>query len=104
MADNNQSTLDNLREELASLKSQMQDIFKTVSAKGQDASSDLAARIAHELHNYKHIADRKAGQLRDAGQAGLEDVENHVRQNPVASLLIAFGAGYVISCLFRRLR
>lgn len=105
MAENNQqSTMEGLRDELASLRNQMESLLKTFSSKGQDLGGDLAARIAKELKDYKNIASEKAGQLRDAGQAGLGDVEEQVRKNPLASLLIAFGAGYIISCLFRKLR
>lgn len=106
MAENNNasSTVDNLREELSARFAQLEDLLKSVNSKGQDATSDLAARIAQELENCRHKAAQRAGQLRDYGQAGMEEVGEHVRQNPLASIAIAFGAGYLLSCLFRRLR
>lgn len=33
----------------------------------------------------------------EAGNAGLNKISDHIRKNPVASLLIAFGMGYAIS-------
>lgn len=104
MAENSNSTVDALRNELEALKSQLQNIVKTVEDKKGEFSSDMASRIAKEMDNYKQFAGHKAEQLRDAGQAGLNELGEQVRRNPVASLGIAFGAGFVLSCLIKHLR
>lgn len=104
MSDNSSATVDALKTELETLKSQLQNIVKTVEDKKGELSSDIVARIAREMDHYKQIAGHKADQLREAGQAGLDELGEQVRRNPVASLGIAFGAGFVLSCLMRHLR
>lgn len=104
MAENNNSTVDALRSELDSLREQFANMVKNVESKKDDITSDMAARIAREVEHYRQSAAHKAEQIRDAGAAGLEEVGEQVRRNPLASLAIAFGAGWVLSCLLRRLR
>lgn len=105
MADaNSQQTVDSLRDEISHLRSQLEKIIKSVEEKRHDLTDDMAHRIATEIERCRHKAAHRAGELRAAGQAGIEEVGEHVRQNPLASLLIAFGIGWVVSCLFRHLR
>lgn len=104
MAENTNSTVEALRSELDSLRSQLEHLVKAVDNKKTDLTSDMASRIAREVEHYRQSAAHKADQLRSAGEAGLEEVGEHVRRNPIASLAIAFGAGWVMSCLLRRLR
>lgn len=101
---NNASSMEALKNELSSLRNQIENLVKAADAKGHQSADDLASRIVQELNSYKRRASEQADRLRDAGSAGLEEVGNQVRQNPLASLLIAFGAGCVVSCLFRHLR
>lgn len=100
----NISNMESLKSELNSLKSQLEDLLKTANSKGHSISDDLASHIIREWGEYKNKAGAQADRLYHAGQAGMEEVGNHVRQNPLASVLIAFGAGYLLSCLFRNLR
>lgn len=96
--------LRNLRDELNNLRAQVENFVKNVDEKGRDAASDVARKIAREIERCRHKAERRAEDLREAGQAGLNDAANAVRQNPLLSLVIAFGVGCVVSCLFRHLR
>lgn len=107
MSDNNtvsQSTVDSLRAELEAMRTQMKNLVQPVSAKVQDTAEDLAARLSRDVEHYRHLASARAAQLRDLGQAGIEDVGEQVRRNPVTSLLIAFGLGCVVTSIFRSLR
>lgn len=101
----NQNTgVEGMKEELARLQAQMQALLKHVENKKDAVEDDLASKIARELDHYRSLASKNAHRIYDAGQNGMEEVSDHVRANPLASLLIAFGAGCVISCLFRHLR
>jgi len=104
MAENTNSTVEALRTELATLRSQLENIVKTIENKKSDLTSDMASRIAHEVEHYRQSAVQRAGQIRNAGEIGLEEVGRHVRQNPIASLAIAFGTGWLLSCMLRRMR
>lgn len=105
MAENQeQGTLENLRAELSKLRSQLENIVKSADSKKTEVSEDLIDKLTRELENIRHSAKSGANKIYDAGQTGYEEVGQHVRNNPVSSLLIAFGAGCIISCLLRRLR
>lgn len=105
MADNeNQSTVDNLREELKNLRSQLEGMVKNIEEKRHEITADMSQKIAREVEHARRKAAERAHQLREAGQNGLGEVEAQVRQNPLVSLLIAFGLGWIISCLMRHLR
>lgn len=105
MAENeNQSTMDSLRQELGSLRSQIENMAKSVEEKRRELTSDMAEKIAREIDNARKKASERAHQLREAGTSGLNEVESQVRQNPLISILIAFGLGWIVSCMIRHLR
>lgn len=101
---NSQSAIDALRAELGSLRSQLESMLKTAGQKGQDLTSDMAKKIAQEIENCRHKAAHRAEQLKHAGMEGVDEIETRVRNNPLLSLLIAFGLGWLVSLIFRRLR
>lgn len=104
MADTNTATIENLRAELDAMRAQMEKVLKSYEGKGKDAAEDMAHRIAREIEHYRNSAMQRAGQLRDAGQAGLDEVGEQVRRNPLLSLGVAFGVGVVVSALLRGIR
>lgn len=103
-ANDNAGSVDALRAELRNLSAQVEKIVKTVDGKKDEATAELIDKVSRELEHIRSLASDRAGKIYDAGQAGLDEVGEHVRRNPLASLLVAFGAGCVISCLFRHLR
>lgn len=104
MADTNESTIDALREELKNLRGQIENIVKTADEKKSEIGSDLVDKLSKELEKLRKNASDQAHRLYNAGQDGLGEVEDTVRKNPLVSLAVAFGAGCVLSCLFRHLR
>lgn len=103
MADNapdSRSAMEAFREEMNHLRNQIETLAKNIDDKRHEVTADMAQKIARELDK----ARAKAHQLKNAGQARINEEEDHVRQSPVASLAIAFGAGWLLSCLFRHLR
>lgn len=104
MADNENQFTENLRAEMGKLRSQMEELLKNAEAKRHELTDEMAHKIAHEVERARHIAAERTQKLREVGQTGLDEVEIQVRQNPLASVLIAFGLGWLISCLFRRMR
>lgn len=104
MAESQESTLDSLRAELSKLRSQLEGIVKNADSKKSEVAEDLIDRLTRELSSLRQTAEARAHKIYDAGLNGADEVGEHVRNNPLSSLLIAFGAGCVISCLLRRLR
>lgn len=104
MADSNETTtVEALRGELDKLSGQIGNIIKSIEDKKSAEASDLVDKLTRELAALRSGASDKAQKLYDAGQAGVEEVGEHIRRNPLSSLLIAFGAGCVLSCLLRHL-
>ena len=104
MADNHEHTVEELRKELNSVREQMDSLLETLRDRKDELGGELSSRLSRELAHYRHLAQDQARKLQDAGNAGMEEVSDQVRRNPMMSLLIAFGAGCVFSCLFRNLR
>ena len=105
MADNHhEHTVDQLRQELNAMREQMDSLLETLKDKKDELGGEVSSRLARELAHYRHLAQEQAHRLQNAGSAGMEEVSEQVRRNPMMSLLIAFGAGCVFSCLFRNLR
>ena len=97
MADQTQNTaLDSLREEMGKLAAQVQNFVNSHTDKKGDDSNELLDKLLKEMASLRQSISKSA-------QSGVEEVENKVRGNPLTSLLIAFGAGCVISCLIRHL-
>ena len=71
---------------------------------GVEKSSELTAKLKKELEKYQKLTSKKVQKAYDAGSAGVEKVSERVRQNPLGSVLIAFGAGYVLSKILRHMR
>ena len=104
MADNHDHTVEELRKELGAMREQMDSLLQTLRDKKDEMSGEVSSRLARELEHYRKFAHDHAQKVYDAGSAGMEEMSEQVRKNPMASLLIAFGAGCVLSCLFRHLR
>ena len=104
MADNHDHTVEELRKELNAMREQMDSLLETLKEKKDEVSGEVSSRLARELAHYRKFAHEHAQKVYDAGSAGMDEVSDQVRKNPMASLLIAFGAGCFLSCLFRHLR
>lgn len=104
MSNTNENAIDAMREELQNLRGQIENIVKTAEDKKSEIGSDLVEKLSNELEKLRKNAGDQAHRLYNAGQAGFGEVEETVRKNPLASLAVAFGAGCILSCLFRQLR
>lgn len=103
MAENEQGTIDALRAEVNKLTGQIESMVKSFKGDKEERAADLAEKLARELENLRAGASDRAKQIYAAGATGVKEVGDQVRENPLLSLAIAFGAGCVISCLFRNL-
>ena len=99
MAEKNEESMDTLRNELNTLRDQMETLVKSLGEKGGEASSDMVAKLERELEHYRRMAADKVHKAYEAGSAGIEQVGEQVRRNPVTSLLVAFGAGCALSLI-----
>lgn len=93
-----------LREEIKNLRAQLEELVKTAGEKRSEITHEVMEKLTKEIEELRKHAGHRAHQLYEAGNAGLDDISERVRRNPLASLAIAFGAGCVLSCLLRHLR
>lgn len=85
--------------EFEKMKSQVAELLDSLKEKGEEKASKLSSKISSELEDYKDAAMKKAQQVQDASSDGVEQVTQYVKANPLASLGIAFGIGFVLSRL-----
>ncbi|MGD2118001.1 MAG: hypothetical protein PVG66_06565 [Chromatiales bacterium] len=71
-----------------------------------DRVGEKAAHVEERIHEAADAAQRKAGDARhraeDFSEEAMATTRGYVNQHPFASLAMAFGAGIVLSALFRR--
>ena len=60
MAEKNEESMDTLRNELNTLRDQMETLVKSLGEKGGEASSDMVAKLERELEHYRRMAADKA--------------------------------------------
>ncbi|WP_340151178.1 hypothetical protein [uncultured Sneathiella sp.] len=82
--------INELKEDLASLKSHVSELTASLKRDGVEGAEKLSARTKEKL-----------GELKDRGQDGLHHIEDHVREKPGQSIAIAFAAGFLASMLLR---
>lgn len=85
--------------EFEKMKTQVAELLESLKEKGEAQASKLNSKLSNELEDYKDAALKKAQQVQDASHEGLEQVTHYVKANPLASLGIAFGVGFVLSRL-----
>ncbi len=89
------SETETLKKDMADLRTSIDKLTKDVSA----ISKSMAEETQGEIRDK---AQRLAEQARDKGKQSAEAVGTTVSDNPLRSVLIAFGAGVVFSQLIRR--
>ncbi len=101
MSMKNEENMDTLREEVQSLRKQIETLAKTAEKNASYHAASVGSRLEDEVEKYQKLAAEKLQKAMAAGGDGVENVSERIRQNPLGSLLLAFGAGYALSLLFR---
>lgn len=85
------------REEFDALRTEVSDLLQSLKNKSEAKASTLSETLQNKAGQYQDQAEQKLHDVYEAGNVGLNEVGDHIRKNPVASLLVAFGMGYAIS-------
>lgn len=91
-----------LRKEFAELKDQVVTMTQLLKQKGEQESLNMKQNIKENYENVREKAKEHLHHAQEVGVDGIEKVSGKVKQNPFASLLIAFGVGYLISKSFKK--
>jgi len=91
-----------LQDDLNDLQKDVSRILITLGKLAQQISGDVAD-AAHETFDELAIDTRKAGKtLKKSARSAANGTEAAITQNPFTSIMIAVGAGYLISLMMRR--
>ncbi len=97
-----EENIDALKDELQTLRKQMESLAKAVEKDASGRAASMAADLEDQFDKYQNLAAEKLQKALNASSDGVENISERIRQNPLGSLLLAFGAGYVISRIFRQ--
>ncbi len=91
MATATEKDLKELKDEYASLKSDLSKISDTLTKLAHDGADEGRARIRSAV-----------GHSRDQAKETLGTIEREIEERPVTSLAVAFGVGFVLGKIFSR--
>lgn len=94
--------LDTLRADLGKIREDIAALTRTL---GDTAAAEVkagGARLNEAAHAAKERAQRLADSARAQGEEGIAALEQRIEQNPITSILVAFGVGLVIGKLLDR--
>jgi ElaB/YqjD/DUF883 family membrane-anchored ribosome-binding protein len=86
-----------LKKEFDELKKQVATMTELLANKGEKDKADIKHKIKDNFDEYSAKAKEHFLHAQEIGSESMEKVTTKVKQNPYASLLVAFGAGYLIS-------
>lgn len=90
---------EDLREEFETLRKEVSDMMELLKDKGSSYAEEMGGKMEEKLETYQEKARESAEAAYEKGSEGVGEIGNRVRKNPLLSLGIAFGVGYVISKL-----
>ncbi|CAA6814946.1 MAG: Unknown protein [uncultured Thiotrichaceae bacterium] len=90
---------EDLREEFETLRKEVSEMMALLKDKGGSYAEEMGGKMEEKLDTYQEKAREGTEAAYEKGSEGIEAIGNRVRKNPVASLCVAFGVGYVISKL-----
>jgi ElaB/YqjD/DUF883 family membrane-anchored ribosome-binding protein len=91
-----------LRKDVQELRAAMEQLTKDVSTISQSLAKDLKGRASETADGLRDSARSAAHQIGEKGRESTETMEQTVRERPFQSLLVAFGAGLLLSQFLRR--
>lgn len=100
--DNGASRAEDLQADLAALRRDFAALTEHVAAMAEGGVRDAARGLADRGAKLRDTANTAAADAKHRGQAGIALVEGQVQAHPLVSILVAFGAGLVVSRLLVR--
>lgn len=97
-----QNDVDALRKDIDDLKAALAELSKDVKSSAEAREHRFAEAARSKIEDIEHGAADFAKRAADRGRQSAEAVENTVRERPVQSLLVAFGAGLLLAKLLDR--
>lgn len=96
------SESETLRKDVEELRTSLDRLNKDVGALSQSLMKEVKERASRTADDLRSNAQSIASEIGVRGRESAEAVEKTVREHPLQSLLIAFGAGMLLAQLTRR--
>ena len=101
------------QERMSALKNDAQDEAKKVGegvqekahevgAEAQDFAHKLKKSVTETAEDVRQVAEEKGAELRDASKRQVDAIEQRIKHDPLRSVLIASGLGFVLGAMWRR--
>lgn len=97
-----ETDVETLRQDIDELKSALAGLTKDVKKVAEARQDDVAGSARAKFEEIGQNASRFARKAAERGREGAEAVGETVRDRPVQSLLVAFGAGLLLARLLDR--
>lgn len=94
--------IETLKAELARLREDFAGVAAALRDAGMAETENMRENTSEFLSNLKEHLGHALDEAKEKGKRSMEVVENQVSEHPFASLLIAFGVGFVLGKLLDR--
>ena len=95
-----ETNLDSLKKDIDSLKTDLKDIIKSIKDAGTQRAESAKDKILDQLNSdeiKKYIDD-----LKSKGKDGIENVNDAIKEDPIKSIAIAAGVGFLAAWLLKK--
>ncbi|MEX2615970.1 MAG: hypothetical protein WD767_07740, partial [Alphaproteobacteria bacterium] len=96
------SDSETLKKDIAELRASIETLTRDVTSMSQSMSDGLKERASRTADSVRNGARNAANEIGVKGRQSAEAVENTVRDKPLQSLVVAFGAGLLLAQLLRK--
>lgn len=93
------ASFDTIVDDLATLKRDFARLMEQMKSGAIDGASETAEEVLSQLNER---ASELYERMSDRGERSIKVISRHVEENPITSLLVAFGIGLIASRLLSR--
>ncbi len=96
---NVQEELQVLKNDLNKLRGDVTDLVGVLKALGLEKIDETRGSVEEELEAQRERLRVLLAQAKERGRGAADEIEQHVNEHPIGSLLTAFGIGYILAKL-----
>lgn len=89
--------IEELRDELTGLRAEVAKMMSLLEKQETSSVAEIGDKVSEKLGSYQESLQESAESALEIGDEGLKEIGQRIRDNPVASICLAFGVGYIIS-------
>ena len=97
-----ENELEKLRSDIAQLRADLSAVGESVRKMSTDAVGATQAKVRSAAQDALDEFQSRLNEAKSQGQKAIHDLEREVTENPLTSLAVAFGIGFVLSKILDR--